>query len=98
MQKLADEAYLLNEALDKEKTERTFKAKELRDYTEYELHKLQKLNEEFNEKTRDEFLHVTNNLAKEMDNRFEHQDQIVDNLSNVVKTIQDTLKVIGKDV
>ena len=40
MQKLADEAYLLNEALDKEKTERTFKAKELRDYTEYELHKL----------------------------------------------------------
>eukprot|EP00828_Plagiopyla_frontata_P005802 TRINITY_DN12414_c0_g1_i4.p1 TRINITY_DN12414_c0_g1~~TRINITY_DN12414_c0_g1_i4.p1 ORF type:complete len:223 (-),score=53.88 TRINITY_DN12414_c0_g1_i4:160-828(-) len=98
LQKLADEAYNLNEGLDKEKTERIFKAKELRDYAEYELHKLQKLNEEFNEKTRDEFMHVTNNLEKEMINRFAHQDQIVDNLSNVVKTIQETLKVIGKDV
>ena len=37
-------------------------------------------------------------IQKEMDNRFEHQDKIVDNLSNVVKTFQDTLKVIGGDV
>lgn len=32
-----------------------------------------------------------------MDNRFDHQNQIIDNLSNIVKTFQDTLKVIGKD-
>lgn len=33
-----------------------------------------------------------------MDNRFDHQNQVVDHLSNVIKTIQGTLKVIGKDV
>ena len=38
---------------------------------------------------------MATNLEKEMHNRFEHQDKIVDNLSNIVKTIQDTLKVIG---
>jgi hypothetical protein len=32
-----------------------------------------------------------------MENRFSHQDQIIDNLSNVVKTFSDTLKVIGKE-
>lgn len=33
----------------------------------------------------------------EMNNRFDHQNQIIDNLSKLVRTLQDTLKVIGKD-
>lgn len=33
-----------------------------------------------------------------MDNRFDHQNQMIDNLSKLVKTLQDTLKVIGKDI
>ena len=33
-----------------------------------------------------------------MDNRFDHQDILVNNLSKVVKTIQDTLRIMGKDV
>ena len=46
----------------------------------------------------DEFNLLVDNVIKEVDNRFTHQDSIVDNLSHVVKTIQDTLKVIGSDV
>jgi hypothetical protein len=64
----------------------------------YELRQQEKFNENFHQKTIDEFRHVASNLTKEMDNRFEHQDKIVDNLSNVVKTIQATLKVMGNDV
>jgi hypothetical protein len=33
----------------------------------------------------------------EMDNRFAHQNEIVDNISNFLKTFQDTLKIVGKD-
>ena len=98
LQKLSDESFNLNEKLEKERSERVFKTKELRDHTDYELKQMQKLNEDFHIKTVDEFNYVTSNLEGEMKNRFDHQDSIVDNLSNVVKTIQDTLKIIGKDV
>lgn len=98
LQKLDDEKFFLNEKIEKETTERILKHKELRDDTNYELKQQLKLNEDFHKKTIDEFTHIAVNLEKEMNNRFDHQDHIVDNLSNIVKTIQDTLKIIGKDV
>jgi hypothetical protein len=49
--------------------------------------KQQKNNQDFNTKTIDEFNHVAFNLEKEMDQRFTQQNQIVDNLSNVIRTI-----------
>ncbi|EAR88833.2 SF-assemblin/beta giardin family protein (macronuclear) [Tetrahymena thermophila SB210] len=98
LQKLDDEAFALKEMLDKEKTERILKIKELRNHTDFELKAQQKFNEDFHAKTIDEFHHVVNNIQVEIDNRFNHQDQIIDNLSKLVKTLQDTLKVIGKDV
>lgn len=72
--------------------------KELRDFTDNELVKQQRNNQDFNTKTIDEFNHVAANLEREMDQRFNQQNQIVDNLSNVIKTVQDTLKIIGKGV
>ena len=88
----------MNEKIEKETTERILKVKELRDDTNFELKQQLKLNEDFHKKTIDEFNHIAVNLENEMKNRFDHQDHIVDNLSNVVKTIQDTLRIIGKDV
>ena len=41
---------------------------------------------------------VKDEIYGEMDNRFNHQNEIVDNISNFLKTFQDTLKVVGKDV
>lgn len=49
-------------------------------------------------KTIDEFNHVAFNLKDEMNQRFSQQNHIIDNLSSVIKTIQDTLKIIGKGV
>lgn len=58
--------------LEKERSERVIKTKELRDYTDYELKSQKKFNEDFHTKTIDEFHHVVDNLQAEMDNRFEH--------------------------
>ncbi|KAM3138867.1 hypothetical protein pb186bvf_009070 [Paramecium bursaria] len=98
LQKLSDEAYHLNEKLSQEKTERIIQNKELRDYTDQEVQRQQKNNQDFHTKTIDEFKHVGYNLEKEMNQRFSQQSQIIDNLSSVIKTIQDTLKIIGKGV
>jgi len=36
-------------------------------------------------------------LEHELDNRFKHQDNILDNMSTLVGKFQETLKVLGKD-
>ena len=36
-------------------------------------------------------------LETELDNRFQHQDSILDNMSTLVGKFQETLKVLGKD-
>ena len=70
----------------------------MRDDTQNELKQIEAYAQDFHQKAIEEFNHVATNLEKEMHNRFEHQDKIVDNLSNIVKTIQDTLKVIGTKI
>ena len=37
-------------------------------------------------------------LELEMDERFDQQDEILDNLSNSIKTFQDTMKIVGQTV
>ena len=37
-------------------------------------------------------------LEKEMDNRFAHQNHMLDNMSKFVGKFQETLKIFGKDV
>lgn len=46
----------------------------------------------------DEFLKLREELELEIDARFDHQDEIIDNLSNSIKTFQDTMKIIGQTV
>jgi SF-assemblin/beta giardin. len=94
---LSDEAYKLDNKIDNETTHRIRAIKEVNDSLIYELKQQEKMVVEFHEKAIEEFNHVANNIEKEMDNRFEHQDKIVDNLSNIVKTFQNTLKVIGSE-
>ena len=46
----------------------------------------------------DEFKKLREELELEMETRFEQQDEIVDNLSNSIKTFQDTMKIVGQTV
>ena len=41
--------------------------------------------------------HLTTNSMAEIQHRLSEQDSILDELSKVVKSIQDTLEVLGKD-
>jgi len=96
--RIEDVNFELSEALNKEVQDRTLSNKELHDDLGYEIKLVRQFAEDFKKKGTDEMNHITNNLMKEMNHRLSHQDDILDNLSNVVKTIQDTLKVLGKDV
>ncbi len=95
---MADDIYKLMEALDKERTERTFKLGELRDKFTNEMKTQTKYIEGFQKKSMEEFAKMKEDLEGEMGGRFAHQDEIVDNLSNFIKTFQDTLKVVGTNV
>ncbi len=53
--------------------------------------------EGFQKKASEEFEQMKEGLEVEMSNRFEHQDELIDHLSNFIKTFQQTLKVVGKD-
>ena len=46
----------------------------------------------------DEFKRLREQLELEMSERFDNQDEILDNLSNTIKTFQDTMKIVGKTV
>ena len=46
----------------------------------------------------DEFRRLREQLELEMSERFDNQDEILDNLSNTIKTFQDTMKIVGQTV
>lgn len=54
--------------------------------------------EEFQKEAMIEFQKLREELENEMDDRFASQDEIIDNLSNSIKTFQDTMKIIGQTV
>jgi len=54
--------------------------------------------EEFQKNAMIEFRKLRETLENEMDDRFVSQDEIIDNLSNSIKTFQDTMKIIGQTV
>jgi len=98
LQKMADEVYKLMQTMEKEKTERVFKLGEMRDEFWDEMKKQTKFVEGFQKKSMEEFTSMKSDIEAEMASRFTHQDEIIDNLSNFIKTFQDTLKVVGKNV
>jgi hypothetical protein len=45
-----------------------------------------------------EFMKFREQLEHEMETRFDAQDEIIDNLSLSIKTLQDTMKIVGETV
>ena len=54
--------------------------------------------EEFQKNAMIEFQKLREELENEMEDRFVSQDEIIDNLSNSIKTFQDTMQIIGQTV
>ena len=45
-----------------------------------------------------EFARLREHLEHEMEERFDQQDEILDSLSQSIKTFQDTMKIVGETV
>jgi hypothetical protein len=84
--------------LARERGARIERMNEIDDMIQQELDLQNKFLDQFQTKANNDFSEMRGDLETEMDNRFKHQDQVVGDLSKFVKTFQDTLKVIGKDV
>lgn len=96
-QKLDDTNFELTEKLRKEEEDRNNKMRELQLTFEQAIESQRNFATDFKEKAIAEFNHVTVNVKKEVQHRLSEQDDVLDGLSNIVRTIQDTLKVLGKD-
>lgn len=95
---ISDNVYDLNEKLNRENDDRNTKLATLREETLKGFKQTDKYFGDFQNKFSLELQTLKDQVFMEMDNRFAHQNEIVDNISNFLKTFQDTLKVVGKDV
>ena len=93
-----DNVYELNQKLDREKEDRNTKMKIMNENMNNELAKRDKMISDTQNQGNDDMKKLRDELYMEMENRFAHQNQIIDNISNFLKTFQDTLKIMGKDV
>jgi len=98
LEKMADEVHKIKQEIEKERSERIFKLKELDEEFKEEIERQTKILEEYQKKSIDELASVKSILQDEMETRFTHQDEIIDNLSKFIKTFQDTLKEVSKNV
>jgi len=94
----ADENYKIVRKIEDEKVERDVKIKELSKEVKIEFKEQKKTLEETSSLIVQQLEQTRRNLEKEIDTRFESQDTIVDNLNNMVKTFQATLRAIKEDV
>jgi small nuclear ribonucleoprotein (snRNP)-like protein len=96
-QDLKNKEFILNEKIQKEKRERLEKEKMIKDELLVELEFQKKFIEDMQKKLNIEFNHVTTNIQKEVQHRLKEQDDILENLSRVVVTLQKTLDVLGSN-
>ena len=98
MQEVDDAKYKLGKKIDQERTDKSLKLGAFKDDTNHQLKKQHKYIEEFQREAMAEFMRLREHLEHEMDERFDQQDEILDSLSQSIKTFQDTMKIVGETV
>ncbi|CAG9310014.1 unnamed protein product [Blepharisma stoltei] len=98
LDKLAEESQQMNERMDQERADRIKRLQDLRDSLYNDINTQNSHIEKFQQNSLVALTDMKNGAEEEMRSRLDHQDDILDNLSNFIKTFQDTLKIIGKDV
>ena len=98
MQEVDNSKYNLQKKIDNERTDKSLKLGAFKDSTNSQLKKQHKYIEEFQREAMAEFMRLRERLENEMDERFDSQDEIIDSLSQSIKTFQDTMKIVGETV
>lgn len=96
-QDLRQNEFVLTERIAAERRQRLEQQKAARDDLVRELEFQRKHVEDLSAKLHIEFNHVTTNIQKEVQHRLKEQDDVLDNLSRVVVTLQKTLDVLGSN-
>ena len=92
-----DNVFEINQNIDKEKIDRQIKLTVLKEEFKQDIQARDHTFAEFQKKIVNDIKVVRDEIKQEMDNRFDHQNDIIDNISNFMKTFQETLRVLGKD-
>ena len=95
LQALDDNVYELTKTVENEKTERRLNVGKFKDDAKDTLERYQKSITDFQTKTMNEFNKTKEKIEKDVFERLEAQDDLVDNLSNSIKNFQDTLNKIS---
>ena len=98
MQEVDNSKYNLQKKIDNERTDKALKLGAFKDTTNNQLKKQHKYIEEFQRDAMAEFMRLRERLEHEMEERFDSQDEIIDSLSQSIKTFQDTMKIVGETV
>jgi hypothetical protein len=98
IERIDTEVFKIGETMDEERTERIVKQGALRDALNNEIESQAKARERFQRQTLEAMSDMKEGLEAELTTRLDQQDSVIDNVSNFLKTFQDTLKIMGKDV
>ena len=98
MQEVDNSKYNLQKKIDNERTDKSLKLGAFKDDTTKQLKQQHKYIEEFQKEAMAEFMRLRERLEHEMEQRFDAQDEIIDSLSQSIKTFQDTMKIVGETV
>jgi DNA anti-recombination protein RmuC len=97
LQTLSDESNKLNELLEAEKSDRLDRMNQLSTSMNNQIQDQKNFMKRFEDKTTNDFAETRTDMDDEMDSRFKHQDEIVDDISKFINTFQNTLKVVSKN-
>lgn len=96
--KLDEEVFNLSERMTQERIDRSLKITQLHDQVYQDIKAQNKTLEKFQQNTYTGLSDMRQGVLDELHSRLDHQDEIIDNLSNFLRTFQDTMKLLGKDV
>ena len=95
LENLAEESLKIEEAIINEKEERLEMQGEMVDKLNQELARQKQRIEQIKTDTIGEFNKDKRDITKEMDNRYDHQDRTIRDISHFISTFQKTLKAVG---
>ena len=95
LENLAEESRKIEEAIITEQEERLEQQGELMQKLNDELKRQRERIEQVKKDTIGEFEKDKRDITKEMDNRYDHQDRTVKDISHFISTFQKTLKAVG---
>jgi len=84
--------------IKEESKNRKEKMQDLDDFLTQDTEMTTKYLDKFEKQATGEAHKFMDDLEKELDNRFAHQNDLLDGMSRFVSKFQDTLKIFGKDV